>query len=255
MNATYHISTDQIIGYLYHTITDATRETIDTHLVDCPYCRSKLEQHQGRIHNFDREIRLAINSANPPEEMQFENIAPRLRRRSLFLKVPILLDTLPMGASLAGLILALAGLWKVALSFSLTRPSQSVSAFPALACFCLMFVSMDQFERSYSLRPRYIISALLAGLLWLSTAVLGFLNLVSVRDIAMITLTDAGRSPEEVGFLTILAVMTATIGFIALVIGGAEYHYKHIGHPSSWKVFVWTITIQLLILLVPYFLW
>jgi hypothetical protein len=255
MNANQHIPNDRLVGYLYHTITDAERETIDAHLTDCTHCQDALRKHRERIQRVNQEIRLAIDGVNPPARMQFERIAPNLQRRGLRFNLPALLDTLPLGASLAGFFLALAGLWQVGFSISFTQTSRTSSAFPALACFCLMFVSMDQFERSYSLRPRFIISAFLAVLLWLSTAVLGFLNLVSIRDIALIALTDAGLNPQEISFLTILAVMTGAMGFIALVIGGAEFHYKRIGHPSSWKVFIWTIAIQLLVLITPYFLW
>jgi len=255
MNANYHIPNDTLIAYLYHTLTDAQRESIDAHLLVCSDCRARLGSHQERYQRVGREINLALDQAAPSSEMQFERIAHRLQGRNARAAYPALADSLPISASLAGLALALVGLWKILPTFSFTQPSQVHSAFPALACFCLMFVSMEQFDRSYNLRPRYIISALLAALLWSGTAVLGFLNLVAVRDIALIVLTDLGSSPQEAGFLTILAVLAAAMGFIALVIGGAEYHRKRIGHPSSWKTFIWTIAIQLLVLLLPFFLW
>lgn len=255
MNANHHIPNDVLIAYLYHTLTDAARETIDAHLQTCSECRARLGSHQEHYQRVGREINLTLDQATPPIGMQFERILPRLQHRSARGTFPALLDSLPIGVSMAGLALALVGLWKILPTFSFTQPSQVSSAFPTLACFCLMFVSMDQFDRSYNLRPRYIISALLAVLLWIGTAVLGFLNLVAVRDIALIALTDLGSSPQEAGFLTILAVLIAALGFIAVVIGGAEYHRQRIGHPSSWKTFIWTIAIQLLVLLVPYFLW
>ncbi len=255
MNAKRHIPDELLIRYLYRTLTDAQRETIDAHLTECAECRVKFSQHQERFQQVDQEINLALNQVKPSPRMQFESIAPHLQTRKSRFNFPALAESLPVGVSLAGLALALVGLWKILPAFSLTQPSEATSAFPALACFALMFVSMEQFDRAYNLRPRYIVSAFLAALLWLGTAVLGFLNLVSVRDIALILLTDAGSSPQEAGFLTILAVIGAAIGFIVLVIGGAEYHFRRIGHPSSWKVFIWTLAIQLLVLITPYFLW
>jgi hypothetical protein len=36
---------------------------------------------------------------------------------------------------------------------------------------------------------------------------------------------------------------------IAVVIGGFEYHRRHVGQPQSQKVLLWTLAIQLAILL------
>jgi hypothetical protein len=254
MNTNHHIPDDILIAYLYHALTDAERETIDAHLLECSECRTRLDHHRESYQRIGREINLALDHAAPPRGMQFDGIAARLQHHSPRSTFPRLADSLPLGAALAGLVLAFVGLWILLPAFSFTQPSQVTSAFPTLACFCLMFVSMDQFDRSYHLRPRYIFSVILATLLWLSTAVLGFLNLVAVRDIALIALIKLGSSPQEADFFTILAVMAAVIGFIVLVIGGAEYHFKNIGHPSSWKVFIWTLAIQLLILITPTFL-
>jgi hypothetical protein len=62
------------------------------------------------------------------------------------------------------------------------------------------------------------------------------------------------RSSAEIGTTAILTTLLAGVIYIVLVIGGAEYHYKRIGHPNSWKVFTWTIIIQLFVLLLPFFL-
>ncbi len=41
---------------------------------------------------------------------------------------------------------------------------------------------------------------------------------------------------------------------IAVLIGGAEYHYKHLGQPQSWKVFSWTLALELSILVLALFI-
>jgi len=255
MTTNHHLTDEQLIGDIYRTLNDADRETIDAHLSHCPICRERLSRHQQFQGQVENDIRAGMNTAKPPSSMRFDTIAPNLQRRGFRFSHPILGDALPVTLTLAGLVLAVVGVWKMIPSFSLSQPGLSAGAFPALACFCLMFVSMDQFDRSFSLRPRFLVAAIITGLLWPSTAILGFLNLVAVRDIALILMVNAGRSPAEASFMAILAVFLAAIGFIALVIGGAEYHYKRIGHPSSWKVFIWTLVIQLLVFFTPYFLW
>jgi predicted anti-sigma-YlaC factor YlaD len=255
MTSNQHIQEEKLIGYIYRTIHDADREIIDDHLVDCQICRTRLTTHQVFQRKIDAELRAEINGLTPPSRMNFTAIAPRLQRRGIRFAFPGFSIAVPVTLTLVGLVLAVTGLWQMVSSFSIYQPASQVGALPALACFCLMFVSMEQFDRSHSLRSRFIVSVILAALLWLGTAVLGFLNILVVRDIVLILFIDAGRSVAEAGSVAILAIITAAIAFIIMVIGGAEFHYRRIGQPSSWKVFLGTIILQLLVLITPYFLW
>jgi len=111
---------------------------------------------------------------------------------------------------------------------------------------------MDQFGRSFSIRPRFVIAAVLAFILWLGTFFIGLLNIIVVRDLTIAAYIFNGGSPEGASVVTIIAVLIAAMVCIGVVIGGAEYHYKNIGHPGSWKLFSWTIFIQLFIMILPY---
>jgi hypothetical protein len=255
MNTIDHLHEEQVSGYIYRTLCDAERETIDRHLVTCPICRGRVTQHEIYQHQIENDMKSLINNLNPSAGMNFTGIAPSLKRRGLRFAFPVLTTAVPLGTTLVGLVLAVWGLWQVVGSFSVGQPNMQTGTLPALACFCLMFVSMDQYDRSYTLRPRFILAMILAILLWLGSAVLGFLNILAMRDIALIVAYNAGRTAAEANSAAILAIYLGAIAFIAMVIGGAEYHYRRIGHPSSWKVFLWTIGLQLLVMITPYLLW
>ena len=123
-----------------------------------------------------------------------------------------------------------------------------------MACFFLMFVSIDQFDRSYSIRPRFILAVILAVILWLGTLIIGILNLFVIIDLVVAGFLALGGSRASATFVAILTVFLFTLVYIGVVIGGAEYHYKNIGQPRSWKLFIWTLTIQLFIMVLPFFL-
>jgi len=255
MTSNPHIPDEKLIGYIYRTINDADREIIDDHLVDCQICRSRFTNHQVHQRQIDRELRVEMNGLRPSTRMVFSEIVPRLQRRGIRFAFPGFSAAIPITTTLVGFVLAVIGVWQMISSISLQHPAAQPGAMPALACFFLMFVSMEQFDRSYSLRPRFIVCVILAVLLWMGTAALGFLNILIIRDIVLILSVSIGRTTAEAGTAAILAVILAGIAFIVMVIGGAEYHYRRIGHPDSWKVFLWTIILQLLVIITPYFLW
>ncbi|MBU0511274.1 MAG: hypothetical protein KJ638_06170 [Chloroflexi bacterium] len=248
----HHSSDENMIGYVYRTLDDAKRESIDEHLIDCQICRARLSGHESRQRQIDHELRAAINAAAPSRKMNFAAIAPRLHRSRFQFYWPRISAAVPIPIAIIGLLFSLYGFWQIFSSLSLSALPRQPGALPTLACFCLMFVSMDQFDRSFSIRPRFIISAFLAFILWLSTFFIGLLNIIVVRDLVIFFYIRSGGSPEGASVVTIIAVMIAAMAYIGVVIGGAEYHYKNLGHPSSWKLFTWTIVVQLLIMILPY---
>jgi hypothetical protein len=162
---------------------------------------------------------------------------------------------LPLAAAVFGLILAALGLWQTLGDWtSLTSLPKPDGAFPGLACFLFLFASLDQFDRSFAIRPRLILTIILSIILWTGTLVVGFLNLIVITDLVIAGLLALGVSIESISVVAILAVILAAMVYIGVVIGSAEYHFKNIGQPGSWKLFTWTIIIQLLIMVLPYFL-
>jgi hypothetical protein len=249
-----HVTEENIQGYIYRSLNDADRETIEGHLSECPICRANIDQHQVIQRKIDQDLKASLNNRVPPRGMTFQAIAPRLEQNGLRRFLPSLSNAAPMATAGLGLILAIFGLWQAvgANSFSLTHVSTPNGAFPALACFFFMFVSMDQFDRSFSIRPRFVITVILALILWLGTFFIGLLNIIAVRDLTIAAYIFNGGSSEGASVVTILTVIIAAMFWIGTTIGGAEYHYKNIGHPTSWKLFSWTLIIQLFILVLPY---
>ena len=255
MNANKHLNDEQIIGYIFQTLGDAQREIFDRHLHECPNCRVKISAHEQRQHQIENDLKAEINGKSPPPGMSFAQIAPNLNRPRKFWQN--ITAIAPLVAAAIGLVLVAIGAWQTLIKFQPTQLHQRIQLsgpLPILACFFFMFVSMDQYDRSFSIRPRFIISVVLSFTLWLGTFFLGLLNIIVIRDLTLAAYIFSGGSPEGASVFAILAVFLAAIVFIGVIIGGAEFHYRHLGHPSSWKLFVWTIVIQLLVLVLPYFI-
>jgi len=255
MNANNHLNDEQLIGYIFQTLDDAQRETFDRHLHECPDCRVKISATEQRQHQIENDLKAEINGKSPPAGMSFAQIAPNLNRhRNLWQHFTA---SAPLAAAALGLVLTLIGVWQTLIEsypIQLHQRTQFSGSLPTLACFFFMFVSMDQFDRSFSIRPRFIVSVILSIILWLGNFLLGLLNIIVIRDLTLAAYIFSGGSPEGARVFAILAVFLAAIVLIGVIIGGAEFHFRHLGHPSSWKLFIWTIVIQLLVLVLPYFI-
>lgn len=104
-------------------------------------------------------------------------------------------------------------------------------------------------------------SAILALLLWLISIVFGIFEIVVVRD-AMLTLylwviSWGGTAPERLHntywpavFIGQITTIVLAIAMLALTVGTGEYHAKYFGERRSWRLFGWTLGIELLIFLV-----
>ncbi len=254
MTTNKHISEEKLMGYIYRTLSDAERESFDKHLSDCPTCWARLADHELRHRQISGSLETAINEVSPSRKMNFAAIAPRLQRRraqpQFWRRFSL---AAPLAMAVGGLVLAFFGLWQNLGAFFVPQPPSPLGTLPTLACFCFVFVSMDQFDRAFAMRSRFIIMAMLAFMLWLGTLVIGLLNILVIRDLVLTACVSAGYKPAETGVAAILAVLVSAVIYIIVIIGGAEYHYKRIGHPSSWKLFSWTIVMQLFIMVLPYF--
>jgi predicted anti-sigma-YlaC factor YlaD len=250
---TKHLDPNDLTGYIYRTLDDAQREAIDAHLLDCPTCRGHLSEQALRQQQISNELNAALSAATPSARMDFSAIAPRLQNRRSERKIWSRLNvSAPATLALTGLLLAILGLWQALGAQAHLTSAQPLGAFPTLACFFLMLASVEQFDRAFSIQPRLIAIWIVAAVLWLGSAFIGLLNLIVIRDLAILAVValDGGRA--QAGPVAILAVMLGAMLYIGLVIGGAEYHYKNIGQPGSWKLFSLTLLGQLFLLILPY---
>jgi hypothetical protein len=110
------------------------------------------------------------------------------------------------------------------------------------------------------MNPKSVLSAVLAFVLWLVTAGVGLWEILVIRE--MVWGIFARFRSDEIAsgsdFWTALnvsqwVVLIAAIGWLALAVGTAEYHYRHYGERSSWRLFVWCIAAEVAILVLAYF--
>jgi hypothetical protein len=107
----------------------------------------------------------------------------------------------------------------------------------------------NQVSRGGLLRLKGWVSGVVVFILWAATAVLGFVEILFLRTIALSIYAHFGNR-VNIGILIgdVVAIIAALL-WIALAIGGAEYHYKKVGQPGSWTLIGWTVAIELLILI------
>jgi hypothetical protein len=100
-----------------------------------------------------------------------------------------------------------------------------------------------------------------ATVLWAVTSALAFVLITTILDIA---LTIYAVFWGEYGFYgqsyqigtAIRQFLVLPLGLLAvgIIIGGAEYHYRHIGEPASWKLFAETLAVELTLFLIAAFI-
>ena len=100
----------------------------------------------------------------------------------------------------------------------------------------------------------------LAVVLWAVTSVLGFLEILIVREIVLRIYAHfaatGGFYERAYGggvLLGVGAAMAMGVACVGIIIGGGEYHLINFGQPKSWKLFGWTISAELSILLLALF--
>jgi hypothetical protein len=100
----------------------------------------------------------------------------------------------------------------------------------------------------------------LAVVLWAVTSALGFLEILTVREIVLriyahfaATGGFYGRAYGGGVALGIGAAMAMAVVCIGIIIGGGEYHLKNFGQPKSWRLFGWTIAAELSVLVLALF--
>jgi hypothetical protein len=96
--------------------------------------------------------------------------------------------------------------------------------------------------------------------LWLATVILATWDFLVIRGMVLRTyvrILPVGGGSEAAGVINlihIILVIILAILWIGVVIGGAEYHYKRVGRPDSWKLFSRTLAVELSILFLAVFI-
>jgi len=98
----------------------------------------------------------------------------------------------------------------------------------------------------------------LAVALWMFTSVVSFLEILTVRVIAIRLYTHFvmfyAREYMTAQALGIVMMVVMSIVCIGVAIGCGEYHLRHFGQPESWRLFERTIAAEVAILVLASFI-
>ncbi len=75
-----HLSENQLTSYVYRTLTDVQRETMDVHIGMCQACRARLGEHQALHRRARYSILDRRREGNKSSQANFAEVVPRLRR-------------------------------------------------------------------------------------------------------------------------------------------------------------------------------
>ena len=103
-------------------------------------------------------------------------------------------------------------------------------------------------------KPRQVAPGLLAIVLWLVSFVLGLQAIYSLMQIISLIRVALGGNLATIQASTPIVVFLLALIMLIYVIWSTEYHIKRVGKPESWRLFGWTIAVELSIILLNYFL-
>jgi hypothetical protein len=259
-----HLSDEQLVGYVHHSLTDAQREAMDQHLAICSDCRARLAEHEALQRRIRHSLLADLKSVEPAPAMRFSTIAPHLERPNRLARLGRRFGQVfaraTAVAALAGLVVAL-----IVLIEGVERPGvglrpPAAGALPVVACFLFALPVVNNYYKSRTVPSRLIFSGVLAFILWVGTAILGLYELFLAQDMLFRLYARFWCRHECLGkdywralALGRWALIPLSLVWIALVVGGGEYHYRRVGQRSSWKLFGWTVAAQALILVLAFF--
>lgn len=254
-----HLTENDLSSYTLNMLTDADREGLDRHLQSCPTCKSALAGQMQQQAELQARLQAEVTTLPPPQRMTFAAIAPVIRKSRHSSGSHGYLELLhtygPAFAAAAGVILAVAGLvrnvtWPVVglqQNHSLTLP------FAAGIMFSVPV--LNHYGQNHLQRRPLVWTWLVIGALWLGTAVLGLYEIALLREMLLRAYVRFGpRSPEllqQAQALGSWGVFFMGALWVAVVIGGGEYHYRHAGQRASWRLLGWTVLGQLGLLALP----
>lgn len=88
-----------------------------------------------------------------------------------------------------------------------------------------------------------------AVILWLLTFGLGLQGIYTLSQLYGVFLVWRGSSVDEASVSSFGVVFFIAFGFLIFIIASTEYHLKRIGKPASWRLFGWTLAVELSIIL------
>jgi len=101
-------------------------------------------------------------------------------------------------------------------------------------------------------KTRQLASNVLAIVLWLISFGLGLQAIYTLTQIIALIRVRLGSSVQEASMSSLGLVFFLALGFLVFLIASTEYHIKRVGRPESWRLFGWTIAVELSLLILYY---
>ena len=95
---------------------------------------------------------------------------------------------------------------------------------------------------------------ILAFVLWLCTFALGLECINTLKNIYIYIQVRLGQTAQQAELLAPVLVFFVGFAFMVFVIWSTEYHVKRIGESASWRLFGWTLAVELSIEVLYYLL-
>ena len=103
-------------------------------------------------------------------------------------------------------------------------------------------------------KTRQIGLNVLAFVLWLFTVALALEGIYILKELFYLIYVALGGSVARAEQFVPVLVFFLALGRLVFVIWTSEYHLKRAGRPESWRVFGWTIAVEVSLLILYYIL-
>lgn len=94
----------------------------------------------------------------------------------------------------------------------------------------------------------------LAFVLWLLTAVLGLEAIYIVKEIFYLIYVALGGGVTRAEQFAPVLIFFLALAYLVFIIWTTEYHLKRIGRPESWRLFGWSVAVEVSLLILYYIL-
>jgi hypothetical protein len=101
---------------------------------------------------------------------------------------------------------------------------------------------------------QHVGSAVLAIVLWLLTFALGLNCVYLVKEIFYLIFSSLGGSMVTAERYALGLVFLLGLACTIFFIGTAEYHRNHVGTRESWRLFAWSLAVEVSIVILYYIL-
>lgn len=254
-----HLTENDLSNYTLNMLTDADREVLDRHLQICPACQAALAEETRQQAKIQARFDADIATLSPSSRMTFAAIAPRVlksQRPSSFHAFWELFRVYgPALAAATGVILAVAGLFR-----NVTWPAVGLQqnhslALPFTAGIMFSVPVLSHYGQNALQRRTLAWMWVVSIALWLGTAVLGLYEIALLREMLLRAYVRFGPPSslllQQAQALGSWGVFFMGALWVAIVIGGGEFHYRHAGQRASWRLFGLTVLVQLGLLALP----